>query len=490
MAVVTQQRAHPGRLPEFFLTIFALAIGLGAYVLAHMGMNSGALPTSLPPVLLIMGAAAVVAHVVIRMVAPYADPVLLPTALALNGIGLAMISRIDGARDWNFAASQGIFTLLGLAAAAVTIIVLRDHRMLRRVTWTSLLAAVILLLLPLVPGLGREIYGARIWIAIGSYSFQPAELAKILFAVFFAGYLVVNRDNLALAGPRFLGIQLPRLRHLAPILVAWAACLAVLVLEKDFGTSLLFFGLFVAMLYVATERLSWIIIGGLLALAGGFAVVQMFPHVMARFTVWLHAMDPAVYDAQYGSYQVVQAHFGMASGGLFGSGLGRGYPDIVPQANSDFIIASLGEELGLAGLLAILCLYLVLVIRGLRTAVYLRDGFGKLLATGLSFTIAMQCFVVVGGVTRLIPLTGLTMPFLALGGSSLVCNWIVVGILLRMSDAARRPHVRSSEPLPMGDSMNSRRSSSPTSTSPSAPSSDSAPRGSGSTAFDTEVVQR
>ncbi|WP_054952942.1 FtsW/RodA/SpoVE family cell cycle protein [Flaviflexus massiliensis] len=447
MATITHLAANPGRLPEFFLTLISAIIGVGGYALVHLG-SEGELPGNIVTFAAVFGAMALVAHLLIRWAAPYADPVIFPTALALNGIGIAMIERIDLYTGSSESGSQTIFMLLGVVLAVLTLITIRDHRMLRRFTYTSLIIGAILLLLPLIPGLGREIYGARIWINMAGFSFQPAELAKIFFAIFFAGYLVVNRDNLALAGPKFLGLQLPQLRHFAPIMLAWAVCLAVLVFQKDLGTSILFFGLFVSMLYVATDRLSWIIIGGILALGGGFVVLQFFPHVAARFNVWLNAMDPEVYNAAFGSYQVVQGNFGMASGGLFGSGLGQGYPGIVPQANSDFIIASLGEELGMAGVFAILALYLVIVVRGLRSAAYVRDGFGKLLASGLSFVIALQVFVVVGGVTRLIPLTGLTLPLVALGGSSLLCNWIVIGLLLRISNGARSPMRGTGEPLP------------------------------------------
>jgi cell division protein FtsW (lipid II flippase) len=269
---------------------------------------------------------------------------------------------------------------------------------------------------------------------------QPAEFAKIAFAVFFAGYLVTNRDTLTLAGPKVLGLQLPRLRDHGPIAVVWAATIAVLVLQSHLGTSLLLFGLFVAMLYVATERLSWIIIGLVMFAGGVVAATTAFGHVAARFHIWLHALDQDVFDrAPGGSGQLVRGLFGLASGGLFGTGWGQGRPDLVPFAESDFIIASLGEELGLTGLMAILVMYLVLCQRGLRTAIGVRDGFGKLLAAGLAFVIAFQCFVVVGGITRIIPLTGLTTPFLAYGGSSLLANWIVAALLLRISDDARRP---------------------------------------------------
>jgi cell division protein FtsW (lipid II flippase) len=331
-----------------------------------------------------------------------------------------------------------------------------------------MVAALVLMMLPLVPGIGANINGANIWIRVAGASFQPAEIGKIALAVFFAGYLVTTRDTLTLAGPKVLGLQLPRVRDLGPILVAWAVSLAVLVLERDLGTSLLFFGLFVAMLYLATERLSWVVIGLGLFLGGVVIAARTFGHVAARFDAWLHAFDNSVFAASPGgSGQLVRGLFGMASGGLFGTGLGLGRPDLVPYAESDFIVASLGEELGLTGLMAILVLYLVLTERGLRTAVGVRDGFGKLFAGGIAFTVAFQCFVVVGGVARLIPLTGLTMPFLAYGGSSLLANWVIVALLLRISDSARRPAdaagpgtgtpaegipvVSASNPLPAGD---------------------------------------
>jgi cell division protein FtsW (lipid II flippase) len=303
-----------------------------------------------------------------------------------------------------------------------------------------MVGGLVLLLLPLVPLLGVTINGARIWIRLGPNGFQPGELAKIVLAVCFAGYLVTHRDTLSLAGRNIAGVQLPRARDLGPILIAWMASLGVLVLERDLGTSLLFFGLFVAMLYVATERVSWIALGLLLFVGGSVLAWSLFSHVQARVNAWLDPFAAQVYDAKFGgSYQLVQGLFGMANGGLLGTGLGKGRPDIVPYAESDFIIAAVGEELGLIGLFAVLVLYLLLVERGLRTAIGVRDGFGKLLAGGLAFAVALQCFVVAGGVTRVIPLTGLTMPLLAYGGSSLVANCMIVGLLLRISDAARRP---------------------------------------------------
>ena len=446
MSVVTSAPARKGRIPELLLLIIALGIGLLAYFLVHIGTGGSGLPDNFTTIAAVAGVVVAVAHLAIRWRAPYADPILFPAALLLNGLGLAMIYRIDLADETGAVKGQLQLTVVSIVLMTLTVLLLRNHRILRNYMWVSLVAGIGLLLLPMVPGLGKAAYGARIWISLGGFSFQPAELAKIFFAIFFAAYLAQERDNLSLAGPKILGMRFPKMRHVMPILLAWGLSMGVLALEKDFGTALLFFGLFVALLYVATERVSWLVIGGTLAAVGIFAIVQMVPHIQARFVVWQHALDPDVYDAQYGSYQLVQGLFGMASGGLFGTGFGEGYPTKSFAANSDFIVASFGEEIGLTGLLALLCIYLIIVIRGIRTAIHLRDGFGKLLATGLSFTIALQCFVVVGGVTRLIPLTGLAMPFLAHGGSALLTNWIIIGLLLRMSDASRRP--ANTDPLP------------------------------------------
>jgi len=449
MAIVSQQAGRPGRWVELGLLAVAIAIGLYAYVQVGLA-TTGEVPSGIVTQLGVLVVLAVLTHVVLRWRAPYADPVILPTAVALNGLGLAMIYRIDQAEGTSFASRQVMWTMLGVAAAVAVVVLLRDHRQLRRYTYLSMILGLLMLLLPLVPGLGATINGARIWISLGGLSFQPAELAKVLLAIFFAGYLVTNRDTLALAGPKVLGLQLPRARDLGPILLAWGVALVVLVFQRDLGTALLFFALFVAMLSVATERLSWVLIGLFLFGGGAALAAATLDHVGARFDVWLNALDSDIYNRAFGgSYQVVQGLFGMASGGLMGTGWGQGRPEIVPYAHSDFIIASLAEELGLTGLLAILLMYLVLVERGMRAAIGVRDGFGTLLASGLSFVVAFQCFVVVGGVTRLIPLTGLTMPFLAQGGSSLVVNWMIVALLLRISDAARRPAAMSGElPIP------------------------------------------
>jgi cell division protein FtsW (lipid II flippase) len=380
-------------------------------------------------------------HIALRYVAPQADPFLLPIATVLNGLGIAEIYRIDihyGDVGWASAGvRQIVWSAIAIICALVVIIVIRNHRVLQRYTYIFGFAALVLLLLPMLPGIGQEIFGARVWIHIGPFSFQPGEIAKLCLAVFFAGYLVQRRDSLSMVGKKFLGMRFPRARDLGPILVVWLMSMAVIVFQRDLGTGLLIFGLFLVMIYVATARISWVILGVLLIVGGAVIASQVLTYVHDRFQNWLSPFSQHVYDEQGGSFQLVQGLFGLAHGGLIGTGLGQGQPWVTPVANSDYIIASLGEELGLAGLFAILALYLLFVARGLRIGFAGQDDFGKLLAVGLSFTVALQCFIVIGGVTRVIPLTGLTTPFLAAGGSSLVANWIIVALLLRLSDTVR-----------------------------------------------------
>jgi cell division protein FtsW (lipid II flippase) len=439
MSTVTSFRPRTRRNVELALLLLAVAIVLVAYLDVGLAMD-GAFPPDLIKYGFGLLALSVGFHLVLRWRAAYADPLLLPIATLLNGLGLVMIHRLDLAYGRTgsrlLAPKQLIWSALAVLIAAGVIIVLRDHRQLRRFTFTAMALGLGMLLLPLVPGIGRNINGSRIWIGIGPMSFQPGEIAKILLVVFFAGYLVQTRDVLSLVGRRFLGIALPRAQDLGPILIAWLASLGVLVFESDLGSSLLFFGVFVAMLYVATERRSWIAIGMTLFCAGSYFCYLAIGHVHARVVLWLH---PFSAQALAISDQLVKGLMGMAQGGLLGSGLGRGHPEFTYFPESDFIVPSFGEEIGLIGLFALLLLYVLLVERGLRTALGVRDGFGKLLAVGLSFSFALQCFVVVGGVTRVIPLTGMTMPFLSYGGSSLLANWSLVAILLRISDQSRRP---------------------------------------------------
>lgn len=426
---------------ELGLTLIAFAVCSAALALVQIptlgGVHAGIFVTCLP-----IAALTLAVHVVLRVVAPAADPLILPIVVTLNGLGIAEIYRIDLADSlvgWeSFANRQIAWTALALGAAAATLLIMRTQRSLQRYTYTSGLIAVILLLLPMLPGIGVEVNGARVWIEIGGFTFQPGEVAKIALAVFFAGYLVQYRDSLSMVGRKFLGIRLPRGRDLGPILAVWLLSMLVIVFQHDLGTGLLYFGMFLVMLYVATGRTSWVLLGVIMSALGALAANQFLPYVHGRFENWYDAFNQSVFDAQGGSYQLVQGLFGMAHGGLIGTGWGQGMPYITPVSQSDYIVASLAEETGLVGLFAILCLYVLLVSRGIRIAFSGTNDFSKLLAVGLSFVIALQCFLVIGGVTRIIPLTGLTTPFLAAGGSSLVANWVIVGILLRLSDAQTR----------------------------------------------------
>lgn len=427
---------------EFWLLLFACALSGAALTLVQLG----ALGLIDPMILFIGGGLAVLAfalHVVLRIVASDADPFVLPIATLLTGLGIAMIYRIDIARNltgWDaYSSKQLAWTAVSLAGAIALVIALRNYRVLFRYTYLFGLAGIVLLLLPLVPGLRVTTANADVWVSLGGFiSFQPGELAKICLAIFFAGYLVRTRESLASVGTRLLGITWPRMRELGPVIVVWLISLGIIVSQRDLGTGMLIFGMFIAMLYVATGKTSWVLIGLALVAVGVFAATQVLSYVRGRFTNWLYAFDSDVVDPDGAGYQLQQGIFGLAHGGLLGTGWGQGRPEITPLAHSDYIIPSLGEELGLIGLFAILCLYMVFVSRGVRIGMAGQDDFGKLLATGLSFTIGLQVFIMVGGVTRVIPLTGLTTPFLAAGGSSLVANWLIVALLLRISDGVRR----------------------------------------------------
>lgn len=431
---------------ELLLLLFSFIVVGAALVI----MQYATADAPQPPMLIMVGALAglgLALHIILRFTAPDADPFVVPIAFLLTGLGVVMIDRIDDhwigigkmSEGWD---SNGVkqiaWAAISMVATIVVALTLRNYRVLFRYTYLFGLGGLLLMLLPLVPGLSGG-GNADVWVSIaGVVSFQPGELAKICLAIFFAGYLVRTRESLVSVGHRFLGITWPRARELGPILVLWLISMGIIIFQRDLGTGLLIFGMFTAMLYVATGKNSWVLIGVALAVGGAFAASRVLPYVGHRFNNWLNAFDPKVIDADNGSYQLVEGIFGLAKGGLFGTGLGEGRPWITPLAQSDYILPSLGEEIGLVGVFAILCLYMVFVSRGLRIGVAGQDDFGKLLATGLAFTLALQVFIMVGGVTRIIPLTGLTTPFLAAGGSSLVANWIIVGLLLRISDAVRR----------------------------------------------------
>ncbi|WP_329119978.1 FtsW/RodA/SpoVE family cell cycle protein [Streptomyces sp. NBC_01465] len=463
MSVVTNTttigaiEAPSRRNTELMLLVFAVAISVFAYANVGLAMN-GSLPSGMlgygTGLILLAG----VGHLVVRKFAAYADPLLLPLATLLNGLGLAFIWRLDQSprliqrAKYLFGAyspdapKQLLYSALGVALFVAVLVFLKDHRILQRYTYISMVVALVLLIMPMF---FPAVNGAKIWIKVGSFTIQPGEFAKIIIAIFFSGYLMVKRDALALASRRFMGIYLPRGRDLGPILVIWALSILILVFETDLGTSLLFFGLFVIMLYVATERTSWIVFGLLMSAAGAVGVATFEPHVQDRVTAWLDPFACYTTDKSGACEQIANAVMSFGAGGTLGTGLGQGNSDLIGfAANADFILSTVGEELGLAGMMAILLMYGLIIERGVRTALAARDPFGKLLAIGLSGAFAIQVFVVAGGVMGLIPLTGMTMPFMAYGGSSVLANWALIGILIRISDTARRP---APSPAPSAD---------------------------------------
>jgi cell division protein FtsW (lipid II flippase) len=452
---------EPDEVPEprrnSELSMLTLAFGVVAFAFINVaGSLKGQHLSTIFGYLIAFIVVTLGAHLAIRRWAPYADPLLLPLATMLNGIGIVFIYRLTLAGKYgnpgfgkkglfipmttSTTTTQLIYTLIGVACFVAVIKFISEPRVLQRYTYIFGLVGMSLIALPgLLPSSisGVAASGAKIQVAIGPFSLQPGEFGRLALAVFFSGYLVAKRDVLALAGKRILGIDLPRGRDLGPILAIWGLSLVLLVLESDVGMSAVFMGLFVATLYIATSRTSWLLIGLMLFVGGAFLTAQLFSHVALRFQIWEHPFDPKLVENQ--AFQLVQGLYGMANGGLLGKGLGSGQPYLTPLVQSDFIFTGLGEELGLAGVMAILLMYGLLAQRGLRTAVMVKDPFSKLLAGGLSFTFALQVFVIVGGVTRLIPLTGITTPFMSQGGSSLIANWVLIGILARLSDSARRP---------------------------------------------------
>ncbi|BAF53018.1 FtsW/RodA/SpoVE family cell cycle protein [Corynebacterium glutamicum] len=376
----------------------------------------------------------IVAHLAMAWVAPFADQIMLPVVAVLNGIGLVMIYRLDEATGYSTVNSQLMWTVVGVTLMVAVLLLLRDYKSLSRYSYLLGVVGIVLLALPLVwpqPG-GVE---ARIWIWLGPFSIQPGEFSKILLLLFFAQLLATKRALFTVAGYRFLGMDFPRLRDLAPILVVWALAILIMAGANDFGPALLLFTTVLAMVYLATGRGSWLLIGAVLVAVGAFAVYQVSGKIQERVQ---NFVDPvAHYDTT--GYQLSQSLFGMSWGGITGTGIGQGYPNMIPVVHSDFILAAIGEELGLIGLAAIIVLFGVFVTRGMRTATLARDSYGKLVASGLSMTIMIQIFVVVAGISSLMPMTGLTTPFMSQGGSSLMANYILLAIILRISDSARRP---------------------------------------------------
>ena len=427
------------RWTEFGLLILAAAVFAITLVSLELSQDNALTTELLYLIGGVIGGFAI-AHIALCYLAPYADQIILPVAAVLNGIGLIMLARLDLESDGGLATRQILWTLVGIVLFIVVMVVLRDHRALTRYSYVLGAVGLILLALPLVWPQPEGVE-ARIWLRLGPVSIQPGEFSKILLIMFFAMLLMQKRSLFTVAGYRFLGLSLPRLRDLAPILVVWGIAIIIMGISNDFGPALLLFSTVLGMLYMATGRSSWLVIGLILVAVGGFGVYQISSKIQNRFSNFLDPLGN--YDN--GGYQLAQSLFGLSSGGITGSGLGQGHPDLVPVAHSDFILAGIGEEFGLIGLAAVLVLFAILVTRGFATALQVRDSYGKLMAAGLALTIAVQVFVVTGGITALLPMTGLTTPFMSAGGSSLMANYILLAILLRISNAARRPALETEE---------------------------------------------
>ncbi|HEX3425184.1 MAG TPA: FtsW/RodA/SpoVE family cell cycle protein [Acidimicrobiales bacterium] len=434
MAVVGNPtyRIPARRRTELGLIVLAVLLTGGLYVLASLG-KSGSLPANIGPFLVVVCGLLVVAHVAMRKLAPYADPVLLPTAALLNGIGYVFIARLDS----HLAGLQALWTAFGVGAFLATLVVVRKARDLERYRYLFALGGIGLLLMPMLPVVGQNINGARLWVRVAGVSFQPGEMAKIALAIFFASYMVERREMLSrgtLKIGRFLVID-PK--YIAPVLAAWALSLAIFFFENDLGSSFLFFALFIGMLWIATGRGWYLGLGAVLFTAGATVALKVIGHAKSRVQVWLNPWP--VYNTS--GYQIIQGWFAMAAGGLYGDGPGQGSPQRIPVVATDFIFAAIAEELGLLGAAALLAGYLLMVGTGLRIAVRCEQPFEKLLAAGLSMVVGIQVFVIVGGITRIIPLTGITLPFVSYGGSSLIANYILLALLLRISNDSSAPEV-------------------------------------------------
>ncbi|CAB4575675.1 unannotated protein [freshwater metagenome] len=421
MSFIAERR----RATELRLVIFAGVITASAYTLASLGKNS-VIPPRILPFLAVLLLVLVSAHIAVRLLAPGADSTLLPVAAMLNGLGYVMIARLSE----RLAGLQTTWTLIGIIAFTATLIVVRRVNDLARFKWTYFAVGAGLLLLPMVPGLGFSSGGARIWVSVGPVNFQPGEFAKIALALFFAAYLAESRELIKNGTWRVGRFMLPEPRDLLPLLAAWGFSVVLMVGQKDLGSSLLFFTLFIVMVWIATEKAAFMTIGlGLFAMSATVAYF-LFDHVQTRVSIWL---DP--WESYRGrGYQIAQSMFALGSGGLGGTGLGLGDPTRIPEAKNDFIFAAIGEELGLFGATAILIAFLLIIGAGLRTAMRAKRDFAKLLAIGLTTIVGVQAFIIVGGVIRVVPLTGITLPFVSYGGSSLVANYVLLALLLRISD--------------------------------------------------------
>ena len=419
------------RNTELGLIVLGTLVTVGAYLLASLARDA-TIPANIGPFLAIVLGLQLVAHVAIRRLAPDADGTIVPIAGLLNGLGYVFIVRIDEAKakPQGLAGLQSAWIAVGIVAFVATLLVIRRVRDLERYRWTIGLGGLVLLLMPLVPGLGRTINGAKIWVGLGPVSFQPGEFAKILLALFFASYLVEKRELLAVSRHRIGPIHLPDFKHLGPVVLAWGVSLVVMVSEKDLGSSLLFFALFLALLWVSTERGTYLLIGLVLFGLGAVFAHSQFTHVQERVAIWI---DPWK-DPKGDGFQIVESSFAFSAGGVTGTGINLGSPTRIPYAETDFIFAAIGEELGLVGATGVLVAYLLIIGAGLRIALRTEVPFERLLATGLTVLIGVQSFIIMAGVTRVLPLTGVTLPFVSYGGSSLVANYVLIALLLRISD--------------------------------------------------------
>ncbi|HET6809897.1 MAG TPA: FtsW/RodA/SpoVE family cell cycle protein [Acidimicrobiales bacterium] len=415
------------RTTELGLLLLVALFAGGAYLLASLGRTASIPANALPffacLLLLLLGA-----HVATRRLAPRSTPVLLPLAAFLNALGYVFIARLSS----HLAGLQAMWTAIGVGAYVLTLVVVRRIQLLERYRYLIAVVGVLLLLAPLAPKLGQNINGARLWVRLGPLTFQPVELAKLGLAVFFASYLVEKRDLLITPTSRVGNLLVPDPRPFGPLVLMWGLSMLVMTAERDVGFSLLIFVLFIAMLWVATGRAAYLVVAMVLFAVGAVIMSAAFPHVHQRITVWLNPWP----HAHTIGYQSVQALYAMGSGGLTGSGLGLGRPDLVPVVASDYIFAAIGEELGLLGTTAVVMSFVLLVGAGIRTALRSRSDFAKLLAAGLTAILGFQAFFIMAGVVRLLPVTGVTLPFVAYGGSSLVANYILLALLVRVSHEA------------------------------------------------------
>ena len=427
--VVGSPLARSRRSTELTLVVMAALITGAAYTITALGTNAEIPPGIIFFVAILLGLL-LCAHVVVRLVARGADGTLLPLAALLHGIGFVMIARLYD----ELAGLQATWSLVAIGAFVATLLIVQRAADLARYSWLFFFGGAFLLLLPLAPGLGVNINGARIWVSLGPINFQPGEFAKIALAIFFASYLADRRELIAASTWRVGPFHLPEPRYIAPVIMAWGFAVVVMVFQRDLGSSLLFFTLFVVMMWVATERLSYLLIGTVLFGVASYFSWTQFSHVQTRVDIWL---DPWADPLDKG-YQIIQSLYGLADGGLTGTGLGRGNPGQVPEAQNDFIFSSIGEEWGLIGASAVLMAFVLIVGAGLRIALRTDRTFEKLLAVGLTTIVGIQAFIIIAGVIKVVPLTGITLPFVSYGGSSLVSNYVLLALLIRLSDSSAR----------------------------------------------------